>query len=789
MNMYRWGVRSAVFTAALLLFLIPTLLDGAAAPAPIGEPSRGQVPMPAQVAGKPAARPGPDGTKPVITADLAAVASQPGARLPPRTAVRPLTPRGGATPAGSSLRREVFGFVNAGNLGDSGVGYTTWDFTLLSTVAYFGLAVDADGSLAQGNTGWNVWHSATASGLLNSAHQNGVRVVVSLIAQNQGAMCSTLSSGSIQNTVNQTAANLLGADGVNIDYEGVDNGNCPDGQSLPTKVNQLAQAFRNRGLGYLSIDAYAGAPEGAGFFDIPTLAQIVDSIFVMAYDLDISNGPCSTCLGAVAPLGNDPQNAYPWNVTRAANDYAPWASKVILGVPYYGRKACVDPNPPPNAQVRGQFGADSYLTIASYPGDSRIHNWSPSRDALDPAGQEPWASFYSDYANCWREEYWDDALSLGHKYDLVNQRNFRGAGMFTLDYGGGAGELWSALAGHFRGQSSIRFGPATGSPSLMENADGHLEAFGRSQNGAVVHSWEDSSGNWGSWPLLAPGGPAMLTAPATMLNQDGRGEVFATGSDGALYHTWQPGWPGWGVLAGNPAGVSFTGQPAAVRNPDGRLEVFARSSSGALWHVWQLAPNSGWSNWESLGGILIQDPSVARNADGHLEAFGIGTDSAIYHTWFIPGQGWVSWQSFGGASLSRVGVALNTGGTLEIFVVGIDRQMYHQWQLTANGLWGGWGATGGTPGGGWQGDPAVTTTPQGQLEVFARGPDNAVWHSLQPNWSAWSSLGGITVASPIATQEQRPYTTVWVNGSDYGMYEKYRDPNLIWSGWLARGGN
>jgi len=352
------------------------------------------------------------------------------------------------------------------------------------------------------------------------------------------------------------------------------------------------------------------------------------------------------------------------------------------------------------------------------------------------------------------------------------------------------GDLW--ITGNPQDPGSINslaFGPATGSPSLLVNADGHLEAFGRSQNGAVVHSWEDSSGNWGSWPLLAPGGPAMLTAPATMLNQDGRGEVFATGSDGALYHTWQPGWPGWGVLAGNPAGVSFTGQPAAVRNPDGRLEVFARSSSGALWHVWQLAPNSGWSNWESLGGILIQDPSVARNADGHLEAFGIGTDSAIYHTWFIPGQGWVSWQSFGGASLSRVGVALNTGGTLEIFVVGIDRQMYHQWQLTANGLWGGWGATGGTPGGGWQGDPAVTTTPQGQLEVFARGPDNAVWHSLQPNWSAWSSLGGITVASPIATQEQRPYTTVWVNGSDYGMYEKYRDPNLIWSGWLARGGN
>ncbi|MBJ7602473.1 MAG: glycoside hydrolase family 18 protein [Candidatus Dormibacteraeota bacterium] len=784
MTLYRWGVRSAIAKAGLFLFLSLTLLDAAAAPPPAGEPSRGQVPMPGQTTSKPVARPGPDATKPAITAALESAVRQPGTPLPPRNAVRPLKPQGGAIAAGSSLQREVFGFVNAGNVGDPGVGYTTWDFSLLSTVAYFGLAVNADGSLAQGNTGWNVWHSGTASGLLNTAHQNGVRVVVSLTAHDQATLCSTLSAGSIQNTVNQTAANLLGADGVNLDYEGVNSGNCPDGQSLPAKINQLAQAFKNRGLGYLSIDAYAGAPEGGGFFDIPALAQIVDSIFVMAYDMDISNGPCSSCLGAVAPVGNNPQNAYPWNVTRAANDYAPWASKVILGFPYYGHKACVDPNPPPNAQSRGNFGADSYLTIQSYPGDPKIHSWSGvRRDALDPAGQDPWASFSSDYAGCWREEYWDDPLSLSYKYDLVNQRNFRGAGMFTLDYGGGAAELWSALASHFRGQT-LRFGPATGSPSLLVNADGHLEAFGRSQSGAIVHSWESV---WGSWPLLASGGPAMLTAPATALNQDGRGEVFATGSDGAIYHTWQPGWPGWGVLATNPAGVAFTGQPAAARNPDGRLEVFARGRDGSPWHVWQVTPNGGWSGWTSLGGSLTQDPTVGQNADGHLEVFGVGTDSAVYHTW-LTNHDWAPWQSFGGQSLSKVGAARNSSGTLEIFVLGSDRQLYHQWQLSpANGGWAGWAGFGPAPPGGGQGDPAVTTTPQGPLDVFLRGGDNAVWHATQPNWSAWYSLGGVTVASPVAAQEQRPITTVWVNGSNYGMYENYRTSN--WSGWIPRGGN
>ncbi len=41
--------------------------------------------------------------------------------------------------ANSGLHREVFGFVNAGNLGNTSVGYPSWNFSLLSTVAYFGL--------------------------------------------------------------------------------------------------------------------------------------------------------------------------------------------------------------------------------------------------------------------------------------------------------------------------------------------------------------------------------------------------------------------------------------------------------------------------------------------------------------------------------------------------------------------------------------------------------------------------------------------------------------------------
>ena len=55
-----------------------------------------------------------------------------------RSSVAPVS-----TPVNGKLRREVFGFVNYYNLGDSSVGYPSWDMSLLSTVAYFGLHVNS----------------------------------------------------------------------------------------------------------------------------------------------------------------------------------------------------------------------------------------------------------------------------------------------------------------------------------------------------------------------------------------------------------------------------------------------------------------------------------------------------------------------------------------------------------------------------------------------------------------------------------------------------------------------
>ena len=80
---------------------------------------------------------------------------------------------------------------------------------------------------------------------------------------------------------------------------------------------------------------------------------------------------------------------------------------------------------------------------------------------------------------------------------------------------------------------------------------------------------------------------------------------------------------------------------AVARNADGRLEIFAKGTDGAVWHQWQTAPNSPFSGWASLGGVITSDIAVGQNADGRLEAFVRGTDNAVWHRWqTAPNNGW-----------------------------------------------------------------------------------------------------------------------------------------------------
>src|SRR5256886_2297451 len=378
----------------------------------------------------------------------------------------------------SRLYREVFGFAFASSLGDALIGYPSWNFDLLSTVAYFGIHVDWTGEFSGGSalTTWNN-PSGPVPGFIQKAHASGTKVVLTIaMFDSTGGtpnMCSALQRSNI--TIQRTVAEVQakGIDGVNVDYES-NNTNCTDPSTGAVSSSQgMFSDFVARlktalpaNANYLSVDTYSGSAgfrntSGAylGFFDIGALNNYADSFFVMAYDMEYSNWDSpplscpSFCLGPTAPL-----STYQFYDSRASSVFRPVVSpsKIIMGVPYYGRNAGVavpDPNQiPPNA-MGTSVGADGYLdasTEQGYPGNTQYVSHRESRDTL---GATRWDTFSSVSSGCNRELYWDDATALGNKYNLIINDKLRGPGIFALNYGGGAPELSNLI--------NLKFGPGS----------------------------------------------------------------------------------------------------------------------------------------------------------------------------------------------------------------------------------------------------------------------------------------------------------------------------------------
>jgi spore germination protein YaaH len=633
----------------------------------------------------------------------------------------------GAVQGSFGPSREVFGFGLASSLSDPTYGYPTWDFSVLTTVAFFGLHVQDDGTIA-GDSGWAIWNSNQLSGLVSTAHGHGAKVVLTIILQDFGAgtphMCAALThyATTVSSTVNEMR--VKGVDGVNVDYEGL-NGSC--GTSNPNWARQMYTFMISQlraALGsspFLTVDTYASsAADPVGFFDIGGLNPYVDAFFVMAYDLEYSNyshppTSCSNfCLGPTAPL-----TAYYYNDTNTVNQYVSVVApaKVILGVPYYGRKACVG-SATPNATPTGSVAADMYLDASTESSSSEVQPGSfvSHRDANDPSGQERWDTWYNTTLGCTRELYWDDAVSLSHKYDLINASNVRGVGIWTLNYGGGAPELWQLLSAKFKPATpwSSLGGVFLSGPAASSWASNRIDVWGRGSDNQL---WQDTynGSTWGGWTPL---GGVINAPPGAVSWSTGRVDVFARGQDNSLWHRWWDGtaWSGWtkmgGVLNSGPTVASWAAQ---------RLDIFVVGQDSALWHLWW--DGRQWNGWQRLGGVLNSQPSAVSWGSNRIDIFARGQDGQMWHLdW--SGTQWMGWQPMGGQFNSGPAAASCAAGHLDVYAVGVDKAM---WRDSWNGTqWTGWTRQGGY----WSNDPGAVCPPAtNSANVFDVGPDDAMWQT------------------------------------------------------------
>jgi hypothetical protein len=235
-------------------------------------------------------------------------------------------------------------------------------------------------------------------------------------------------------------------------------------------------------------------------------------------------------------------------------------------------------------------------------------------------------------------------------------------------------------------------------------------------------------------------------------------DVFGRAADGSYAHTGWTGssWTPWENLGGAGAIVSGVG---SVGKDGNRIDAVGRTSNGS---VLDLYFYGSWHT-ENMGGNIVGDPDISSWGGSDLDLWGRGTDNTLMHKWWT-GTKWSAWESLGSKLVTLAGspAAVSWGpGRVDVASRASDGSVQDTW-------WNGSTWQTSNLGGVIIGDPELSTSGEGILNVFARGLDDTLQHKWYQNgsWSNWESLGGSLASSPGAVSWDSNRIDVVARGAD-----------------------
>lgn len=324
------------------------------------------------------------------------------------------------------LSAEVFGW-HPYWVGDA---YKAYNFSLLSTLAYFSYELDAE------TGGYLSIHDWDTTPIIDLAHADGCKVLLTVTNFGASANSTFLESYKSQQNLIAQLKQLLaarGADGVCIDFEGVPESQRDD---LGNFMTDLGTALHQENSDYVvSMAIYPIDVDD--IYDFSVLDRCVDQFVMMGYEY---YGSGSEDAGPLSPLQSG-KLWWKYNLETSIDSYLESGvtpSKLLVAFPYYGALWETQSLEVPS-KAKDFIGYRSYQYITdTFTFDSVIDStsWSAYYAYVVENGQE---------RQCWFES----VLSLREKYAYVKQKKIGGIGIWALGYDNGRKELWDLLAEQF----------------------------------------------------------------------------------------------------------------------------------------------------------------------------------------------------------------------------------------------------------------------------------------------------------------------------------------------------
>jgi hypothetical protein len=358
--------------------------------------------------------------------------------------------------------------------------YWTYDvadvpFEHITDLAVFSVSADADGSLSE----LSRW-TGRAADAVRLGHAAGVRVHLCVTQFDRDTLDSILGSSSARARLVSAVATQLrayGADGVNIDFEGVRAGQ---------RANMVSLVRELKAAGVGDVTLATPAVDWSGAWDYATLAEDSDGLFIMGYEYHWSGGDP----GPNAPLDDGgvwDSYTLRWTVNDYRSAGAP-VDKIILGLPLYGHTWPVaDANDVPGTAT----GRASSITYGQTL-DAAGRRW-------DAASSSPW------YPGSGTQTWYEDLQSVETRVRwALLEEDLGGVGFWALGYEANDPAFWGAMDA-VMDEAASRDAPTGDTATATATGAG-------TEDGGDVPSASKLGGEPEACGCAAPGG-----APGTML--------------------------------------------------------------------------------------------------------------------------------------------------------------------------------------------------------------------------------------------------------------------------------
>lgn len=345
------------------------------------------------------------------------------------------------------------------------------DFETLTTLAYFGVEAKPDGNLDKEGVGYETFMSPKATQLFKKAHQNGTRVVLTITQMDNDNIKELMDDPALQESIITQTVEMVknrGIDGVNIDFEYTGD----PGQEYRDKFTLFSDNLTDRVHSEIpgsrvTASVYASAVKDPKIYDIKTLSEATDGIFMMAYDFAVAGSKNAI---PTAPLYGYKEGKYWYDISTAVEAFLTQmpSNKLILGVPWYGYNYAVQSPKIKTPINRGYYtyykrGRRTYSQFVPLKSHAQTYalvkkelsadntGISNYQEGFDEIGKVSWKAYLE--GGIWRMIFIDDVKSQAFKYDFAKEKNLAGVGMWALGFDDGNPEIWELLKDKFGAKS------------------------------------------------------------------------------------------------------------------------------------------------------------------------------------------------------------------------------------------------------------------------------------------------------------------------------------------------